>query len=678
MRPAREPSQAIVPTSGAEISISEGGRTPRIDFSSAAEDSRCRFQALETAVGPACQNELCHLAQPSGLVLEDTLSVDVCGDTWPFDWSTVDVPGSPGFSRLFNRLEIDSAAHVPHLSLNETAVWDSSCLSPAKLQKVFCDMVSEDYSSPVEWFSMSSQENSTRPYPQYPWRNIENVHLGYSMSPLSTEVYFWPSPPLRTRPYKLVPRSQLLLGTDLVKQKKELEYQFVKLRDAANCSEDSEALLAVIENLADVLDDLKEYEETELVKRKLVALYRRKFGPNHIKVLDWSTRLADLLRRKGNFAEAEQLNDSIRSTVDGIVPPGDPVAIQVIMNDRRLAARLGRLEDSERFQREILQRTLSKYGPRNRRTIEALSELGIDISEQLKEGGDKLLHTAVQLSLEELDELDHIGYMAMKYLSWMLNSTGASEESYNLATKAVERLRPVLGKTQKRILDLEEERAWSMIGIGKLMESEALFRDILSRRVEAHQIAISNTYGGLGHVLSQMGRFEEAAGWLEKSFQSRVKIYEADHRVLVETCRQLSECYEFQFRFDDALRLYQQVISKIRELDREPNETIAELESETQHIQEVCLKIATYCTYSDSETISPSSHVTDEVTKYPPPWSVIEVQDEMGPDCEEADELETLMERQENEGGVDDWQTFLNLNFVLPQVTSLANSCTWL
>jgi hypothetical protein len=59
------------------------------------------------------------------------------GDQWPFNWSTVNVPGSPGLSRLFTALELEESSPVPELSLSDAEVETSQTFSAIELSDIF-------------------------------------------------------------------------------------------------------------------------------------------------------------------------------------------------------------------------------------------------------------------------------------------------------------------------------------------------------------------------------------------------------------------------------------------------------------------------------------------------------------------------------------------------------------
>jgi pentatricopeptide repeat protein len=543
--------------------------------------------------------------------------VEISQDSWPFDWSKVDVPGSPGLSRLFKALEIESS-HIPPLHLDEPDADTSSCLSKSEMQEVFNSTektASEIYHSPlpsqIRRYDMSLQGELPRSSPQYPWRNIEGVFFGYTTSPLMEIYVFPPSPP--RNPHRNASRAAIPLWTEYQMEETELKNKFAKLKQ--QLPEDSPAIVAVMEDLADSLWDVQKYDEAEAIYRKLVDIYRRNSEPNSIKVLETCLSVIDCVRLQGDLSKAKNLNEILRSAIMRLVQPNHPLALAFVRNDASLAEDIGLNKKSERLHREVLQITLSSYGLRDKSTIRAISELGKTLFRVGQEAGELLLRTAVELSLEEPDESDKLGSEIMADLAWALNYSGNAEESYNMSTKAVEQFSSSLGRKDQFIMDLQEQRAWSMIDKGMFAESEILFREQLLlysvRGGGGSRTDLANVWCGLADALSKMGCIGEATSWYEKSFHERVSYGKAAHPATTVTCCSLADCYEKQGRFDDALAVYRRTIQKIREFGQDPNGVIPELEEEIFRIEER-LEHSAHSSGSDEEGYEDYSSVDGE------------------------------------------------------------------
>jgi hypothetical protein len=91
----------------------------------------------ELLPAPGIPVNLNNTVEWSGYSSEDFTLMDICQDALPFDWSKVDVPGSPGLSRLFARLKIESESGIPALSLEKPESDEPSCLSLTEIQEVF-------------------------------------------------------------------------------------------------------------------------------------------------------------------------------------------------------------------------------------------------------------------------------------------------------------------------------------------------------------------------------------------------------------------------------------------------------------------------------------------------------------------------------------------------------------
>ena len=114
-----------------------------------------------------------------------------------------------------------------------------------------------------------------------------------------------------------------------------------------------------------------------------------------------------------------------------------------------------------------------------------MSLLGHTISQMGKEGGAILMRTAVHLSLEDPHQDRLVSCAMMNDLAYALNYNGAYCESYRVATSARERFCPLLGAKHIFLISLEEQRARSLLEVENLVESEKLFRDLVSLYTEA-------------------------------------------------------------------------------------------------------------------------------------------------------------------------------------------------
>jgi len=119
------------------------------------------------------------------------------GDQWPFSWSTVNVPGSPGLSRLFAALEREESSPVPELSLSDTEVDTSQIVSVTELSDLFNEK-NKGLVYDIDGAGCFQGHDATYDYRKFergqiPWRDLDRIFLGWSESPLMKEVYIFPA-----------------------------------------------------------------------------------------------------------------------------------------------------------------------------------------------------------------------------------------------------------------------------------------------------------------------------------------------------------------------------------------------------------------------------------------------------------------------------------------------------
>lgn len=533
-----------------------------------------KHTASDRGEAPAVQRthgRLGKSTEGSRLSPRNFMPMEICQDSGLFDWSAVDVPGSPELSRLLKSLEIESAVQIPPLSLNEPEPSDVPCLTRLEIQEVFNKnngTANKDFHrtriSRVRKRSAPPEIVSRREPPHYPWRNLEFAFCGYTSSPLN-EIYVWPPPPSRKasrRATHLAAPTKEYLGT----QEKELQIKLAKLRN--QFGESNPAVIAAMGELAKVVCELEKYTEAESMYQEIESLCHRTLGPHHIWTLISSQNIILSLKGQGQFLRAKNLNDSLRSTICKLFPPHHQLTIRVSKVDAWLAEVLGETEACERARREILQITLVSYGPRHPDTMQALSLLGHTISQTGTEWGGLLLRTAIELSLQDPYQDAVVNCAMMVDLAYALNFNRAYEESYQVATNAQERFNSLLGhgQTHMLLIGLEEQRARSLLEIRRLDESEKLVRNLANvyetRNLGTHNSDVSNAWCGLGNVLSQMGHREEATQWYKKYIEMRVSSDRGIDSAFIATGYKLVYCYQEQGRLDDALKVYYQMLDK--------------------------------------------------------------------------------------------------------------------
>jgi tetratricopeptide (TPR) repeat protein len=525
-------------------------------------------------------------SQGSGSVPNDASPIEIFQDRWPFDWSTVDVPGSPGLSRLFSALEIEAKTFVPPLSLETPESEDSQCLSNVEilvLSNKDRNAIPDDF----DYLHLSRDGKRSAPietasshYPHYPWRDINAVFFGHAPS-LSNEVYIFP-PSYTTARKTPVSRTTAMKALEL--EEPDLEMKFVKLKKQLHVNHP--AVIAIMEDLALIYGNLNKILKAERMCRRLVDIYRRTSASTPLKILRACLDVVNCVVLRGYFRKAQCMNQSLRAVVLKLVHPYHPLAMSIMETDAIIAYNLGQNGKAECLRRELLQISLTTSGPRNDRTMALMVGLGHTIVGDKTKifEGEMLLQTVVQLALDTDDEI-------MSDAIYRLAGAKPAEEAYNMITNAIERFRDTLGLSHPNIFLFQMDLAWNMLELGMLHEGEKLYRALISfstgsRDGEWSRSNSSNLYHGLAKALMRTGRVEEAIHWYQKALEERLTCYGANDVLTRHTCRSLAWCYEDQGRYDDVLKLYHQMNDKIRQSGEDPDGANAEFESEILRIQE--------------------------------------------------------------------------------------------
>ena len=514
------------------------------------------------------------------------------------DWSALDVPGSPKLSRLFKALEIECSKPVPPISLDDTTSdsEEPTCLSDLEMRDLFnednkdlaVDLVLPLSLPTKEKTFVSFTSGSSSRHIHYPWRDIEAVFCGYRSPSPFNEVYIFP--PSRTS--GRAPKPTVTVYASLQMKETELEAKFGKLKKQFPIHH--AAVFAVMEDLANTWYYLEKFQEAERFYRSLVDVYRRTLGPTNLKTLLACRDVIGTLMFRGRCSEAQSLHRNLRSAISKLISPDHGLALWARWADGYLARALGQGKRAEILRREYLQIMLSLNGPRHPETIKAIRCLTDTINQRRTEEAEKLARNAVQLCLENPTE-DEQSCGTMSTLADTLYRSSEYVESCSIAKNAMERFSNSLGLDHPDVVEVRCDLAWSMLKVGKLAESEEIFRDLDLRPslYEREFMLNLNIWTGLATVLEEQGNVDDAITWHEKVFQASLASYGPCNSETVDACGRLGLCYAKQSRYSDALKLYRDMISNIKDTtidendERDPNEFIAEVEQWIQEVEEI-------------------------------------------------------------------------------------------
>jgi tetratricopeptide (TPR) repeat protein len=491
------------------------------------------------------------------------------GDQWPFSWSTVNVPGSPGLSRLFAALELEESSPVPELSLSDTEVDTSQIVSVTELSDLFNEK-NKGLVYDIDGAGCFQGHDATYNYRKFkrgqiPWRDLDQAFMGWSESALTKEVYVFPAPVTRNIPSLL----SLRHGTMASLECKEayLTDRLHKLE--ASILPNHGGVIATKEALAEVYESQYRLEEALDTYHEVYQQKRRIWGSSHFNSLSTRVSICRLLLCQCDLKIGLETVEDTISELDSIFGPEHELAVSAAVLKARFLTSLGKHNEAEKLDRQCLQIRLNNYGPKDEQTLESMKFLGISLAKQTHASGpQRLLQTTVQLYYEVPGTPEVFICDATMRLLWALGDLQLYEECHQLRHAALMRFEASLGSQHSLVLNIRLGLAWDLYEEGKFEESEREFRYMLALGFQSRNQRRIDTLlalNGLAHALGRLGHFEEAISCYEKTFQGFTGIFGPEDARSCYACDSLGRYYEQQNRAKDAVELYRKMIKMLQE-----------------------------------------------------------------------------------------------------------------
>jgi len=442
-------------------------------------------------------------------------------DFWLINWSTVEVPRSPDLSRLFKALRIECSNPVPALSLEPGYLPDvPACISETDIKDLFNNDNKRLNSECSRLYSHGKYRDSLS-LPILP-TNLnqqighpllqdfaEAVFFGYTASPFNELYCFSGKSSSSTTAITMSHKTTWGL---LASKETDFQTKLTKLRPQFGTNHPS--VIAATEHLSQIYYDRRKYAEAEYLDREILKIYTDDMGQDNLKTLDALQRLVDTLVAQGKFYEARSHNRKLFSAYLKIGHLGLPRIAHTLSNNALIAEELGHTDEAKSLLRQVLQLWLDYCGPRDKRTLYSMTQLGYLLVLTKGPGGDSLLRTAVRLHLEGSTATDEEACRAMTSLSAALWAQETHEEGCQLAQKALDKFSPVLGDEHPDVLAITVALARNMANGGDFVGSEKLFREVIAIESALNDstevYGLSNSKCGLARVLVLRGCHDEA------------------------------------------------------------------------------------------------------------------------------------------------------------------------
>jgi tetratricopeptide (TPR) repeat protein len=405
--------------------------------------------------------------------------------TWPFSWATVDVPGSPGLSRLFSALEIECSQPVPPLSLDEPDAEDSQHISGAEMIDLWNEqnrtIAYEFHSQHPPRQASLTYALSKKPSVAFPWRNPGLDFCGWTSSPLD-EIYVFPTPPSQPshKPLDAVAPSFLRLDIDAAEFRSKLSKLNRLLPDG------HPSIIMTKLELANIYLVQGQYNKAGKLFRCAAIAAQKTWGSTNVATFSAWLDVVNCLTFQGLDLEAHALITKLRATILQYVDPEHGIATRATQLLAVACDNLGNSETAEDLLRQVLQIYLNRLGSRSCQTWMSMKSFGWILSRLRRYSeAEKLARIALQLQSEIVGVSEAGICEAVDCLSMLCNAQYKYEDSAALCRSQLERLRASLGPEHPSIIRIRGRFALSLARQGHYTESEAIFQSLLTQESES-------------------------------------------------------------------------------------------------------------------------------------------------------------------------------------------------
>ncbi|KAJ8058773.1 hypothetical protein OCU04_011762 [Sclerotinia nivalis] len=485
---------------------------------------------------------------------DENTAMDI--EHWPFDWDAVDVPGSPGLTRLFELLELE--ASITPMDLDDEVVEEKQLVSGTELRdKIERDgttnrQISSAYSH-VKYGTMLKA--AVRPVPttrkRLPW------------SPLF-ELDIFPTS-------RSAPGHRMMLASVSTRSIEtwniEVEDWKLKLSKLTKTlSGHNPAIILCLEHLVILygnlgLDSLRLY-------RQILDARLKEVNRNGYAIIETYLDIVKALLQAGRYSDAAYLHRSLHQTIQqSRLGVEHPLYIRSSYLEAYILCQSN--QEAEHTIRLVVQKALTFLGPSHTITINAFSLLGNILGRCRTKSCsevEKLYGYSIQANRSYFQNESFAYFKNIFHLIDVLEDKKQFEESYNLCTYIMGHLEPTVGKRQHRYYHFRRKLGCILCGWGRLPESIKLFHEMLADMdFNLSSSYRSPIYRHLARALRKSGNFREAIVWYKRSLLDRVKIYGWSNSQKIKTLSVgLGDCYKKLLRFGDALLFYEKLLEKLK------------------------------------------------------------------------------------------------------------------
>jgi tetratricopeptide (TPR) repeat protein len=491
-----------------------------------------------------------------------------------FNWSCVDVVGSPGLTRLIGALTIEEyglSDDIPSLDLASNSVEDAN-ISRMDLMEL---CTGSDWHADEEDPStdVSSLARIAAPAKASP---IVKLLEAWTQQSLQFELY--PFPTTSNSPSNFDFSRLFSSQTPITKiSESECLRKFQKLRQLQDVE---------ISNLVDRMGTIaqkrynsRDYATAESWYRRIVTAKQRIKCHKPEQTLWACVHIPDCVLREGQCREAQQLHKDLDTRIEQILGSEHPISIWSRRLKGDILFNLGDLAEADVVHRQLLQTCLSSLGLNHQYTFLALESLGLILIE-FRKGAEArgLFETSICLRFRGMKALNKSRDFKLGTLSAMAMLAGGLDRDmkYDESERILDFAQKLYGKATRMKLreacQYHYRRACIYKHQGRLYESETILRGLLKYHQDLMTpITKINVFWNLAGILFYTGRNREEAYWLKNTYLCDRKSFGLLHRYTMEDCKTLGLCYANQRRYHKAKLFFGGVIKEMTSSSENPD-----------------------------------------------------------------------------------------------------------
>lgn len=509
------------------------------------------------------------------------------------------MPGSPKLSRLFAALSLQYSSEIDPLDLSDVS--DGFGTSSPEQYISGSELAAMSHGGSQKPYQIVPSASMTLPSPfneLYPFPSAKELYYDFSAA--------------TKNPQYVINVSVATHNNKFLQAQADYFTKVIKLE--RNFSDDGSKIVDLKERLGGTYFDLGKYEGAVSCWKEVVAARDRIYGPGSLRSLAASIQVIKGLFNLGKWTEAADIHHKIYPIVLQNASTESVLVLETLYTLALLLGVAGHNVEANKVWRQQLQIGLSSRGPKHPMTLKIMERMSASIlhsnqrsKDQVARGqeaevAEHLLRISLQIHRQAepgTEPINGQNRVVEKYiirnivpvadLVRVLRQTRKYEESAKLAQSVLDRLRAFLGEEHPSTLNFANELGMTFREQGKIDESERLLGETLQLRSkylgERHVGTLDSMYE-FAKTLQRSGHLQESSKVLKDCMRIRLEDWDPADECTVMVCEALCECYEQQGHYERALKVYGDLIERIRNVKGNDHPVIAEIEEMVQEISD--------------------------------------------------------------------------------------------